>query len=213
MFIRDQEGKSTTSLLGQDLIFDRRNSRLDPTAGYQSRVSTDVAGLGGDAQYFRAKIDNEYHYQISGQWVAHVTGSVGHMFDFGNEIKINDRYFAGGDSLRGFQDSGIGPRDASSSDALGGQTLALASVELNFPLGLPEELGFSGSFFSDAGTLFNPVDDGSSIQDDASLRLSTGIGLKWRSPLGPIRLDFALPIIKEDFDQTELVRFNLGTRF
>lgn len=213
LFVRQQEGKSTTSLVGQDLTLDKRNSRLDPTSGYLSRVSTDVAGLGGDAQYLRAKFTSEYHYQISGAWVTHISGSAGHILDLGNDVKINDRFFVGGKDIRGFEDAGIGPRAGSNNDALGGQTFATGTVELSFPIGLPEELGFSGTLFSDFGTLLNPVEDDASIQDEGSLRVSTGVGLKWRSPLGPIRMDVAMPILKEDFDQEEIFRFNLGTRF
>ena len=212
-FVKQQEGKSTTSLVGQDLTLDKRNSRLDPTSGYLSRVSTDVAGLGGDAQYLRAKFTSEYHYQISGAWVTHIFGSAGHILDLGNDVRINDRFFVGGKDIRGFEDAGIGPRAGSNNDALGGQTFATGTVELSFPIGLPEELGFSGTLFSDFGTLLNPVEDDASIQDEGSLRVSTGVGLKWRSPLGPVRLDVAMPILKEDFDQEEIFRFNLGTRF
>ena len=135
------------------------------------------------------------------------------MVDFGEDIRINDRFFIGGDDLRGFEESGIGPRVEGTEDALGGQSYALGTVELSFPLGLPKELGFNGALFTDFGTLINPVEDDSSILDESSLRMSAGAGLKWRSPFGPIRLDVALPILKEAFDQEEILRFNFGTRF
>ena len=212
-FIRQQEGKSTTSMIGQDLTLDLRNSKIDPTSGYLSRISTDIAGLGGAAKYLRARLENTYHYQIATNWVFHLIGEAGHMVDFGEDIRINDRFFIGGESLRGFEESGIGPRVAGTNDALGGQSYAVGTVELGFPSGLPQELGFTGAFFTDFGTLINPVEDDSSILDESSLRMSVGVGLKWRSPFGPIRLDLALPILKEDFDQEEILRFNFGTRF
>ena len=212
-FIRQQEGKSTTSMIGQDLTLDLRNSQIDPTSGYLARISTDIAGLGGDAKYLRARLENTYHYQIATDWVVHLLGEAGHMVDFGEDIRINDRFFIGGDDLRGFEESGIGPRVAGTEDALGGQSYAVGTVELSFPLGLPKELGFNGALFTDFGTLINPVEDDSSILDESSLRMSAGAGLKWRSPFGPIRLDVALPILKEAFDQEEILRFNFGTRF
>ena len=135
------------------------------------------------------------------------------MVDLGKDIRISDRFFIGGESLRGFEDSGIGPRVAGTDDALGGQSYAVGTVELSVPLGLPKELGIHGALFTDFGTLINPVEDDSSILDENSLRMSAGVGLKWRSPFGPIRLDVALPILKEDFDQEEILRFNFGTRF
>jgi outer membrane protein insertion porin family len=96
---------------------------------------------------------------------------------------------------------------------LGGRTLFTSSAELGFPLGLPEELGFSGAIFTDIGTLINPVEGGPGVLDVSTPRISSGVGLKWRSPFGPIRLDVALPVIKEDFDKEEIVRFKFGTRF
>lgn len=212
-FIRDQEGKTTTSLIGQDLTLDLRNSRQAPTDGVLFRLNTDLAGLGGDAQYIRAKISGIYYYQIATNWVVNIGGEVGHIQDFGEDIKVNDRYFLGGENLRGFENSGVGPRVSGTDDALGGQTIFTGTAELSFPLGLPEELGFSGAFFTDIGALINPVEDGSNILDVTTPRISAGVGIKWRSPFGPIRLDVALPVIKEDFDKEEIVRFNFGTRF
>jgi outer membrane protein insertion porin family len=101
-------------------------------------------------------------------------------------------------------------------DALGGQTYFTGGLELQFPLGLPEEMGFKGAIFTDVGTLYDTDETaapGSAIQDSTAIRASAGVGLSWRSPLGPIRLDLAKPYIKQDFDDEELFRFSFGTRF
>ena len=82
-----------------------------------------------------------------------------------------------------------------------------------FSIGLPEELGVSAALFTDIGTLLNPVADGAQLLDETVPRISTGLGIRWRSPFGPIRVDVAFPIVKESFDKEELVRFNFGTRF
>jgi len=212
-FIRQQDGDTITSLVGQDLVLDMRNSKLSPTDGFLVRGTTDIAGIGGDARYFRAKLSSSYHYQIVKNWVLNFGGEVGYIQDFGEDIRINDLFFLGGDNLRGFELSGVGPRDSSSDDALGGRTLLTGTAELHFPIGLPEELGVSAALFTDIGTLLNPVADGSGLLDESSPRISTGLGIKWRSPFGPIRVDIAYPIVKEEFDKEELVRFNFGTRF
>ncbi len=132
----------------------------------------------------------------------------------GKDVKINERFFIGGDTLRGFNTSGIGPRDTSTGDALGGNAYYRGSVEMQFPIGLPDEMGVSGHAFSDMGSLWS-LDEPSAtnIVDKSSLRASGGIGVSWRSPMGPVRADFAQPIIKEDFDKKELFRFSFGTRF
>ncbi len=213
LFIRQQEGKATTSLIGQDLILDLRNNKQAPTDGFLMKLTTDFSGLGGDTRYVRAKANSSVYYQIANGWVVTVGGEVGHIQGLGKDIRINDRFFLGGDNLRGFEVSGVGPRESGTSDALGGKTMATGTAELGFPLGLPEELGFSGAVFTDIGTLINPEDSGSNVFDVSTPRVSAGIGLKWRSPFGPVRLDLALPIQKEDFDKEEIVRFNFGTRF
>jgi outer membrane protein insertion porin family len=212
-FIKAQEGKSTTSLIGQEITLDLRNSSQAPTDGILFKLNTDLAGLGGDAQYVRVKISGDYYYQIATSWIAILAGKAAHIQDIGEDIRINNRFFLGGNNLRGFEDSGAGPRVSGTDDALGGRTLFTGTAELSFPLGLPEELGFSGAMFADIGTLLNPVEDSSDILDASTPRISAGMGLKWRSPFGPVRIDVALPIIKEDFDKEELVRFNFGTRF
>ncbi|MEM7651809.1 MAG: BamA/TamA family outer membrane protein, partial [Pseudomonadota bacterium] len=114
---------------------------------------------------------------------------------------------------RGFGTSGIGPRDAGTNDALGGEIYYVGSLEANFPLGLPEELGIRGRVFADAGSLLEVSDDSSQINDTGSLRASAGVGLGWRSPFGPINIDFAFPFLKEDFDETESIRISFGTNF
>ena len=212
-FIRDQEGGELTSLIGQDLTYDKLNSKLDPTDGYFARLSTDFAGVGGDAQYLRMKLSSAYYIPFGGPWVLSFSGEVGHIINIGEEIRINDRFFLGGDDLRGFETAGVGPRDSNTADALGGLTSAVGTIELAFPLGLPEELGFSGAVFSDIGTLVNSVAEGNIVQDEPTLRIAVGIGLAWRSPFGPVRIDFAIPVVSESFDKEEIVRFNFGTRF
>ena len=212
-FIRAQDGESITSLIGQDIVLDMRNSKFSPTDGFLIRASTDIAGLGGNSKYFRARLRSTYHYQIASNWVLNFGGDIGHIQDFGEDIKINDIFFLGGDNLRGFEVSGVGPRDSATDDSLGGRTLLTGTAELHFPIGLPEELGVSAALFTDIGTLLNPVADGAQLLDETAPRISTGLGIKWRSPFGPIRVDVAFPIVKESFDKEELVNFNFGTRF
>ena len=113
--------------------------------------------------------------------------------------------------MRGFERAGVGPRDTSTNDSLGGNFFYRGSAELMFPIGLPEELGVAGHAFSDFGSLWNIDETGGNIADENSLRMSAGVGISWRSPLGPVRVDFAQPIIGEDFDEAEIFRFSFRT--
>ncbi len=148
------------------------------------------------------------------------TAEFGDIRGLGQDVRIQDRFFVGGDNLRGFATAGIGPRDTSTGDALGGNDYYVASATLSFPLGLPEELGLSGRVFTDVGSLFN-IDLGGTAANtsvvkgstSAEPRLSSGTGVSWKSPLGPIRLDVAYPILKQSFDKREFFRVGFGTRF
>ena len=212
-FIREQEGSRTLSMVGQDLVYDKRNSRLNPTDGYMLRLGTDLAGLGGDTFFVRGRAGAQYYYPIANQVVLSASTEVGAIYGIGDDVDIQDRFFIGGETLRGFATSGIGPRDIVTDDALGGNLFARGSLELSLPIGLPEELGFLGHLFTDVGTLTDIDASGADIVDEASPRVSVGVGVSWQSPFGPIRVDVALPVVKEDFDDTESFRFSFGTRF
>jgi len=212
-FIREQQGTTLTSLIGQDFTFDRRDDRFDPTEGYFVRLSQDYAGVGGDVTFLRHRVSGGTYYSIVDEWVAGVTGEAGYIESFGERSRIQHRFFLGGDSLRGFATGGVGPRDGPTGAALGGRELYAGSAELSFPTGLPKELGIRGSFFSDFGTLTDSGETGVEIQDKDSIRVSAGVGFLWRSPFGPVKMSFAKAVRKEDFDKTELFRFSFGSRF
>lgn len=212
-YIRGQIGANLTSSIGQALTYDSRNNKFDPTTGVYAQVSQEMAGLGGDSKFLKHETKASYYYPIAKKWVWSVLGSGGYVFGLSDNIRINDRFFIGGQTLRGFRNAGIGPRDTTTKDALGGNAYYTASTELRFPLGLPEELGFTGAVFFDAGSLWGTDDKGAGIFDTNTIRASMGLGLGWASPFGPIRLDFAVPVAKEDQDITEHFRFSFGTRF
>ena len=213
-FIRDQEGERDTSALSQRLTYDSRDSVIFPTEGLIYWLDAEVAGLGGDAQYVSGKTGANYYIPIYDQVVFNVLGEVGAIEGYGDEnVRINERFYLGGTTLRGFEDGGVGPRDGNTNDSLGGNIFYRGSVESSFPIGLPEELGILGHLFSDFGTLYDLDETGSEILDESSIRMSAGLGLSWRSPFGPVRIDVATPIVEEEYDEEELFRFNFGTRF
>jgi len=215
-FIREQQGTRIVSLVGQELMYDARDSRINPTEGYFIRLNNEIAGLGGDAHFSRNRLGAGVYFPVTEGTVLSFLGEVGYIIGFGEDVAISDRFFLGGDSLRGFAPAGVGPRELVSDDSLGGNRFARASAELAFPIGLPDEFGVTGHAFTDIGTL-SEVDatpiPGEQLVDDNSLRVAAGFGISWRSPLGPIRVDLAFPIIKEDYDKVEEFRFSFGTRF
>ncbi|HTT78668.1 MAG TPA: outer membrane protein assembly factor BamA [Stellaceae bacterium] len=229
LFIALEQGTHLTSEVGQVLLYDRRDNRLQPTSGYYASIGNDFAGAGFGVQYIRNKVNAGYYYSLWPNWVLSMTGEAGDIFGWGGQpVLLQDRFFVGGDNLIGFQPAGIGPRDTISDDALGGNKYYTAKLALGIPLGLPKELGISGSVFANVGSLWSndqehialtPTDleftggKPPNIVDSAALRGAAGIGIAWKSPVGPIELDLALPFLKQPFDQTQFFHFTFGTRF
>src|SRR5262245_16732090 len=213
--IKQQEGTTLSSVVGQELTYDRRDNRFNPTEGYVVRLRNDVAGLGGDVRYLRSRLGAGYWYPVTSSVTASLNGEIGYIFGFNQDVRITDAFFLGGSTLRGFETAGVGPRDIATDDSLGGNKYAAGSLEVSFPLGLPEEYGIKGRAFSDFGTLFDSDfdDTASTIVDNKSIRVSLGVGLTWTSPFGPLAVDLAYPIVREDFDKEEFFRFSVGTRF
>ncbi|MEM9472017.1 MAG: outer membrane protein assembly factor BamA [Pseudomonadota bacterium] len=236
--IRESEGTDIISKVGLTYVYSDLDHPSRPTSGFRGKVNVEVAGLGGDVEW--GKIDASAHYFMPLLFdgvVLKVEGNAGHIEPFpgGDKVPILDRFFKGGDSLRGFARSGIGPRQRNEFDgdfdSLGAETYAIGTLEVTFPLGLPESFGLEGSVFSDFGTAFgapertddpgcfgpgdDPAGDGNCevVGKGIAFRAAVGAGVIWASPFGPLRLDVAYPILKESFDETELVRFSVGTRF
>ena len=211
--IREQQGTTATSALAHVLDYDLRDSRIDPTEGYFARFRQEIAGIGGDTKYLQNTLTYGYFHPLEDEWVLSAVTRSGHIVGLDQDVQIVDRFFLGGRRFRGFDPSGIGPRDEKTGDALGGNLFYTVTGELGFPVGFAKDLNLRGSLFTDMGSLARTDDTGSEVQDEGSLRLSIGAGLNFLTPLGPIRLDFARALLKEDFDQTETFRFSLGTRF
>jgi outer membrane protein insertion porin family len=221
----DQRGRYTTSLLGYQVTLDRRNDPVRPTRGYFVSLAQDLAGLGGDVNYLRSELEGGWYYGFNKDFVLSLSGSAGYVTGWGDDVvRINDRFYKGGNSFRGFRVAGIGPRDISfgRSDALGGEAFAIGSAELTVPTFIPQQYGIRASLFTDVGTLGildDAIKTGSDglplpgVVDDLSLRASAGLSVFWRSPMGPIRFDFSQILQREDYDRVETFRFSQTTKF
>jgi outer membrane protein insertion porin family len=219
-----QRGDSLTSLLGYTVRWDRRNDPINPTRGFTVNLSQDLAGVGGDVKYVRNEGDVAVYYGFTPAFILSVSGSAGYIAAWDDDyVRLNDRFYKGGNSFRGFESAGLGPRDIRFDDSLGGNAYAIGSVELTVPTGLPEQYGIKAALFSDFGSV-GILDDQSkidpatgrtdpNIRDDFSLRASAGISIFWKSPMGPLRFDFSQVLAKENYDKTETFKFSTSTRF
>lgn len=164
----DQEGTFLTSVLGYTFNWDKRNDPVDPTRGFDMSLRQDLAGLGGDVKYLRTEFEATTYYGIFRDVVASFSLSGGYILGWGDDtVRINDRFFKGGSSFRGFDVAGLGPRQiivvedstlpnapqVINGDSLGGSAYYIGTLQMTFPTGLPKEYGLSGALFAEFGGL------------------------------------------------------------
>jgi len=216
-------GTADTSSVGYSYDYNTLDDTIKPTKGVAFEISQDFAGLGGSLKYLRsAAVFGTFHKFLWDTFVLKFAVKAGYIDAYGGQgIRLNDRFFEGGDSFRGFALAGIGPRDLRvrrDESALGGDAYAIATTEVRMPDFLPTDYGISTSLFSDVGTLGHldhSVAVGctlsSCIKDNLALRASAGLAIGWKSPFGPVEIDLGLPILKEKYDRSQILRFSAGT--
>lgn len=215
-FVQSEVGTRTASGIGQSLGYDVRDSTIDPTDGYILGWSEDFAGLGGSSRYLKSSVSGTTYYPILQETVLSLNGRVANIMGIGQDVHLQDRYFLGGDNLRGFAKGGVGPRDLTpntTNSALGGNMMYTAGSELSTPLSVAKEFGLRGILWGQVGSLWNVDVSGPSVVDDASMRASIGVGLSLRTPVGPVRVDLGFPVMKKGYDDDEIFSFSLGQRF
>lgn len=214
-------GAQVTSSVGYTYSYDTRISGLNPKGGVLLRFGQDIAGLGGDSEYVMTTALALAETKVAQEEVTLRAIFEGGMINSlgGTNSQITERFFANG-KIRGFEPGGIGPRDLSAlNDALGGNMFAVARFEADFPLGLPEEYGITGGVFFDVGSVWSldningGVGGANPVDDSMNLRSSVGVSIFWDTPVGPLRLNFAKPIVKEDYDLDQVFDLTVSTRF
>jgi outer membrane protein insertion porin family len=236
----ESQGKFVTSILGHFFAYDRRDGGFFPNSGYFAQITQKVAGLGGNIFYLEHEARFEQFFALFGiddsvlsfkLRAKNITGLAG------QKVRIKDRFSLGANSgLRGFAVNGVGPKlfySAPNPDPIlsllipylpeqkfnyGGQNLFLGSLEYRFPNFIPKELGISTFIFLDFGTVFgyeareygDEVKGKFRIADSKSLRASYGIGLSWRSPLGPISVGYGKAFKYKEFDTRRGLFLSIG---
>lgn len=206
----------STSSVAYALNYNTLDNQNDPREGLFLQAGQEIAGLGGDAQFIRSTAKGSYFSLLSEEYdvVGNINLGAGNVTAFGDDLRVFDNFFKGQDIVRGFKFQGIGPRQ--NGVALGGENYANATAEVTFPLPLvSRDFGFRGAAFADAGSLwgFDGAEQLGVVGDDFALRASAGVGLIWASPFGPIRVNYAQPLAKEDFDETQEFSFGFSSRF
>jgi outer membrane protein insertion porin family len=202
------------------LLYNNIDDMKNPHSGLYATFTTEFAGLGGDAEFIKVTGRGTYYHTLSEEMnlVGLLTAGAGHISPTGDsDLRVFD-YFKNSDRIiRGFEFNGIGPADQLSDgsfDHLGGSTYFHASAEAQFPLPLfPESFGLKGAVFADAATLYGSDLAEADTSTSMEWRASVGAGLIWASPFGPLRVDYAVPVKKEDSDEEQNFNFGISTRF
>ena len=213
-------GSYSASSIGYTYTYDTRDDVIKPTKGWNFALSQDVSGLGGDLKFLRSVVGLEYYHPFFFNLVGDISFSAGYISGYGGvQVPINERFFKGGPSFRGFEIAGIGPRDTVGDSALGGQLYGIGTYQVRLPDILPADYGISLSWFTDFGTLgmirgVNKVcNAGSCIRDNLAIRVASGIAVNWKSPFGPVEVDIGYPFLKQSYDKPQIIRLSAGTTF
>jgi outer membrane protein insertion porin family len=182
--IKQALGSTITSAIGYSLVYNTLDNNKDPTTGLMVNLSQDFAGLGGESNYLRSSMDGRIYRPLGGDYVGMLRAQGGYIVSTGSNgtsggnLRILDQFFKGPELVRGFQPSGIGPRDLGSqfTDALGGSMYWGATAEVQFPLSfMPKELGIKAAIFADAGSLWG-YKGGTTFNAPANTPYGSGVG-------------------------------------
>lgn len=199
--------------LGYGFSFDNRITGLNPKNSLLFRFGQDFIGLGGDVKFIETTAlavaeTKVFHEDVTLRAIFE-GGAVNSFGSYGT--RVTDRYF-GNSKIRGFESNGIGPRDTTTDDALGGNFYAVAKFEADFPLGLPEEYGINGGVFYDIGSVWG-LDTTGAVVDAMKLRSAVGVSLFWKTPIGPLRFNFSEALQKETYDKEQKFDLTISTKF
>ncbi len=196
--------------LRNTLTYDSRDSVVFPREGLLSELSAMIAGPPGDTRYFEVDLETRAYFPLLEASTWTIGGEVGRLQGYAGEaVPFFERFFLGGaQSVRGFDTFSLGPEDTD-GDPKGGVTRLQGNTELIFPFpGTEAGTGFRWALFADTGWVYG---EGQAL-DPGDLRASVGTGLRWLSPMGPLRFDFAFPVIKQSGDDTQRFNFTVGTQ-
>lgn len=221
------QGGLWSSLVGYNYKFDSSLRSLDPNTKNVFEFGQEFSGLGGDTKYLRTKAKAMTETKVWGEEVTLRASVEGGLLQFKNQNSRSiDRFQIGTNIMRGFAPDGIGPRENSigrnpagtiaANDSLGGNVYAVAKLEAEFPLGLPEEYGMSGGVFYDIGSLWGiDYDYGSTFVEYSgqNWRQVVGFSLFWDTVLGPLRFNFTKALQKQAMDEEQTFEITVSTKF
>ena len=214
--ITGEEGlKIITSGISYTVSNDTRDNYINPSSGYNWLIQNTLAGIGGDAKYLKSSASYKIYYPFNyGEYVIGLKTGLGFVSALDDKVTRSNRFLLGSRKIRGFDSSGIGPRDLGNKGAVGGNNFYNATVEMKTDKFMPDDTGIEWLLFSDIGSLWG-TDYEAGVQGfkDYNPRITTGFGLLMNSPVGPLQVIWGYPLQSEKYDVEENFQFSIGTNF
>ena len=216
--IKNEPTSRTSSSIGLGIRMDGRDSIIKPKNGYIFTLNSKFSGIGGNREYSKITGKGRYYLPLFSDNVVFLSEiEMGSLSMNSGTSTSDERFYLGGRTLRGFQYGGVGPRDISVDESLGGTDFTVGRAEVSFPLGLPKELNMYGGVFGELGKVWGldaAIPNGTAVSLDDSIRSSVGFSLYWSTPIGPLQFNWAYP---QDYvsgvDKLERFSLNLSTLF
>tara|TARA_B100001093_G_scaffold82144_2_gene73535 strand:- start:3748 stop:6024 length:2277 start_codon:yes stop_codon:yes gene_type:complete len=211
-----EEGKDiTTSSITHKIVKDTTNSFFNPTSGYRVNFSNTISGIGGDTSFLKSIVNYRYYIPINyGDYIFSLKSGLGFITGIDDKVTASNRFLIGGNTLRGFDSAGFGPRDIGNNQAVGGNNFYNLSLEIKSDLWMPDETGLEWLLFTDIGSLWGTdYESGVKGFDDMEPRVTNGFGISMITPVGPLQMIWGFPVVSKNYDLEENFNFKIGTTF
>ncbi|MGO9954358.1 MAG: outer membrane protein assembly factor BamA [Dissulfurispiraceae bacterium] len=208
--IVQQAGKTITSALSPAIARDTRDYYLDPLRGSRNVLSTTFAGFGGDNKFYKLEFDSGWYFPIFDVTTIHLRGRIGWSGGLlGKSVPLYDNFYIGGQyTVRGLGWGVAGPIDPGTGAAIGGTRELVGNAEYIFPI--IADLKIKGMVFYDIGRAYT---SGQTPQFGQGLRFTSGVGLRWISPFGPIAIMYGVDVARRTGEPFGKVEFSFGQAF
>ncbi|MEA3489438.1 MAG: outer membrane protein assembly factor BamA [Candidatus Omnitrophota bacterium] len=205
--LKHEEGSNWISRITWNLECDTRDNKYSPTKGLVTGVSLENAGgfIGGDRDFLKGYMYVSFYHSVMESVVLELKGRGGMVESYSDteEVPIYERFFAGGArTIRGYRERGVGPRDKGTNTALGGESMAILNAEVTFPIW--KNL-IKGAVFYDVGNVWERAFVVGS-KDDTGFKSGTGVGVRVKTPIGPVKLDYGYPL-NDNYDDEKKGEF------
>ena len=203
---RSEEGSNTISSALLQLTQDTRDNIYNPGKGYILSGSIEDAGgvFMGDKDFIKGTATASFYHTFFERFVMELKGRAGWSSSYGSSdtVPIYERFYAGGaNTIRGYKERKVGPRDTGSDEPIGGEALLLGNAEVVFPI---YEKILKGAVFYDVGNVWAKADD---FLVGGGYKSGMGVGIRVNTPVGPFKLDYGYPLVKNNNDESRSGEF------